>query len=103
MRSLIKYNLPFITSLVAGAVLICCGLADNAFAYDDSLWGDACGRVLAYIQGGFGGLLSAVAGIGAIVASAAGGFRMAWALIVVSVGAYILGEYIDIFFKGMCQ
>lgn len=62
---------------------------------------EACGRLLSYIEGGFGALLAAAAGIGAIVAAALGGFKAAWALVVVSVGAFILRAYITLF-QGTC-
>lgn len=71
---------------------------DAGAGYNDDKFGKACLSALDYIQGGFGALLSAVTGFAAIVASAVGGFRMAWALLVVSVGAFILQEYMEIWF-----
>ena len=61
----------------------------------------ACGFILSYLEGGFGALLAAGAGIGAVVASALGGFKAAWCLVVVSVGAFILRSYITLF-NGVC-
>lgn len=69
---------------------------------DDAKFGTICQKALSYIEGGFGALVAAIAGIGAIVASAAGGFRMAWALLVVSIGAFILREYVGLLFAGKC-
>jgi hypothetical protein len=79
------------------------GLPDTAFALDQGKLGVVCDRTLKYLEGGFGSLISAITGIGAIVASASGGFRTAWALVIVSIGAFILREYVDIFFSGLCS
>lgn len=82
-------------------------LVEPSFAqgagYDDTKFGQICGRAVSYIESGFGALLACVAGLGAIVAAAAGGFRMAWACLVVSVGSFILRNYISLFFSGLCQ
>ena len=64
-------------------------------------YGQACDGILQLVEGTFGALVTAVAGIGAIVASAVGGFKMAWSLIVVSVGAFVLRAYITLF-NGTC-
>ncbi len=66
--------------------------------YDDSKFGVACISALNYLQGGFGALLSAIAGFAAVIASAMGGFRMAWGLLIVSIGSFILQEYMEIWF-----
>jgi len=88
---------------VLGLIVLMLSGADVVFAqYDDAQFQDICNRALSYVEGGFGALLASIAGVGAIVASAAGGFRLAWALIVVSIGAYILREYIGLFFTGSC-
>lgn len=64
-------------------------------------YSEACGGILSLVEGTFGALVTSVAGIGAIVASAMGGFKMAWTLIVVAVGAFILRSYITLF-NGDC-
>lgn len=75
-----------------------------AAGYDDKKFGVVCDSTMQYLQGGFGALLSAIAGFGAVIASAVGGFRMAWALVVVSVGAFIVKEYMEIWFgAGSCS
>jgi hypothetical protein len=66
--------------------------------FSPTKFNEACGRLLQMIEGPFGALITTAAGIGAIIASAVGGFRTAWALIVVSVGAFILRAYITLFF-----
>ena len=60
----------------------------------------ACSLRLAYMESGFGALVAAAAGVGAIIAAAVGGFRAAWSLLVVSVGAFILRAYITLFNQG---
>lgn len=60
----------------------------------------ACSRTLGYLQGGFGTLVAAAAGMGAIVAAALGGFKAAWALFVVSVGCFIIRTYLTLFMTG---
>jgi len=60
----------------------------------------ACNRLLGYMETGFGALVAAAAGIGAIVAAAVGGFKAAWSLLVVSIGAFILRAYISLFNSG---
>lgn len=61
---------------------------------------EVCSGVIGLMQGDFGAMLTAAAGVGAIIASALGGFKMAWALIVVSVGSFILEGYVELFFDG---
>lgn len=102
----IKAVLPAALCVTAALAVLSLAAIDPAFAqggYDGQKFGDICEKTFGYLEGGFGALLAAVAGIGAIVASAAGGFRVAWALVVVSVGAFILREYITIFFTGGCS
>ena len=92
--------------VIAALAVLSLAAADPAFAqggYDGKKFGDICEKTFGYLEGGFGALLAAIAGIGAIIASAAGGFRLAWALVVVSVGSFILREYITIFFTGGCS
>ena len=57
----------------------------------------ACDRILGYIEGGFGSLVAAAAGLAAIIAAAVGGFKAAWALLVVGVGSFIVRSYITLF------
>ena len=93
----------FFWPALAVAVLLLATI-EPAFAQqiDDSKFGTICQKALSYVEGGFGALVAAVAGMGAIVASAAGGFRMAWALLIVSIGAFILREYVGLLFAGKC-
>jgi type IV secretory pathway VirB2 component (pilin) len=68
----------------------------QASAFEGKKYDEVCGKVLGLLRGGFGGLLMACAGVGAVVASATGGFRLAWSLVVVAVGAFTLKEYQEI-------
>ena len=61
----------------------------------------ACGRLLMFIEGAFGALLATTAGIAAIISSAIGNYRMFWALLVVSLGSFILRSFLTLFF-GPC-
>ncbi len=83
-----------------GLTLLYSGGSELAHAGSGS-YGEACNGILLLVEGTFGALITAAAGIGAIVASAVGGFKMAWSLIVVSVGAFILRSYITLF-NGDC-
>lgn len=69
---------------------------DSATAFNGEKFKEICGKTFDLVEGGLGGVLMACAGVGAIVASAAGGFRLAWALVVVAVGSFILKEYQEI-------
>lgn len=85
---------------ILGLGLLYVGGSSLAYA-GSGTYGEACNGILLLVEGTFGALITAAAGIGAIVASAVGGFKMAWSLIVVSVGAFILRSYITLF-NGDC-
>mgnify|MGYP000963610699 CR=1 FL=1 len=90
--------------LLGGVGLLFAGLADPAIAQGNitgsGKYAEACNYLLGLIEGPFGALITAAAGVGAIVAAALGGFKMAWTLVVVAVGAFILRAYITLFFAG---
>lgn len=71
----------------------------EAQGFDGKKYGEICKRVLETVEGKFGALLTAAAGLGALVASAAGGFRMAWSLLVVAIGSFTLRTYQEIWFQ----
>lgn len=82
-----------------GMTLVSLGSGELAQAQANAAeYTEACGRLLALIEGPFGALITVGAGVGAIIASAVGGFKMAWTLVVVAVGAFILRAYITLFF-----
>lgn len=83
-----------------GVGLLYGGASELAHA-GSGTYGQACDGLLQLVEGTFGALITAAAGVGAIVASAVGGFKMAWALVVVSVGAFILRSFITLF-NGTC-
>lgn len=74
----------------------------SAQGFDGKKYKLLCGRVLDTLEGEFGSLLTGAAGLGAIVASAAGGFKMAWSLLVVAIGSFTLRTYQEIWFTS-CQ
>lgn len=55
------------------------------------------------ITGKFGAMLTIFAGIFAIVAAAAGSYKGAWALLFVSIGAFIFKEFVSILFSGSIE
>lgn len=86
--------------MILGTVLFFTAGADTASAGQGS-YGDACNKLLLLIEGAFGALIAAAAGVAAIVAAALGGFKMAWSLVVVSIGSFVLRAYISLF-NGEC-
>lgn len=81
-----------------GATLLLTNLSTVSFAQDK--YGDVCSTIVKmFSDESFGSLLASLAGLGAICASAMGGFKMAWALLVVSLGSYLLNAYIGLFFE----
>lgn len=85
---------------VVGACLVAVfmlGQARDAYAANNGNPLKACVELLDYVEGGFASLVAAAAGLGAIIAAAVGGFKAAWSLLVISVGAFILRSYISVF------
>lgn len=89
-----------LTLFLFGIALLYTGGSNLAHA-GQGTYGMACNGILSLVEGTFGALVTSIAGIGAIVASAMGGFKMAWSLIVVAVGSFILRSYITLF-NGDC-
>lgn len=83
-------------------VILLFGGAHEAYAANGGTPKEACNELLSYVEGGFASLVAAAAGLGAIIASAVGGFKAAWGLLVVSIGAFILRSYIGVFLA-KCQ
>jgi hypothetical protein len=108
----LKFSLKFYTVLmnknISGvlgvvALIIIFSTSDaNAEGFNGKKYGDICRKMLLLAEGSFGSMLAAAAGIGALVASATGGFKMAWSLVVVSVGCFILRTYQELWFAP-CQ
>lgn len=83
-----------------GVVLLYTSGANLAHAGSGS-YAQACQGILSLVEGTFGALVTAAAGIAAILAAAVGGFKMAWSLLVVAVGSFILRAFITLF-NGDC-
>lgn len=83
-------------------ILLSLFFVGEAVAQNDGRYGQACDNVVNLMKGPFGAMLTSVSGVGAIVASAMGGFKMAWGLLVVSASSFILRGYMDVFFQGKC-
>lgn len=62
-----------------------------------------CSSAVQLAEGQFGAMMTAIAGVAAIIASAMGGFKMAWACLVVAVGGFILRAYVGVFFEDCTQ
>ena len=99
VNSLIENNHVAVFLLVGTLVLVSTTTNADAQGFDGKKYGELCKRVLETVEGKFGALLTAAAGLGALVASAAGGFRMAWSLVVVAVGSFTLRTYQEIWFS----
>ena len=78
------------------------GAAGIGAGYDGQKFGDICRQFLESHRTGYGSLLTAISGLGAIIASAMGGFKAAWGLLVVAIGSFILNTYKDLWFSGTC-
>ena len=94
-----REGIPYFSLFVAAVVLLL--TPETSFAQGvifHPLYGTACNFLLGFIEGPFGALITVGAGIGAIIASAVGGFKMAWTLVVVAVGAFILRAWVTLFF-----
>lgn len=67
--------------------------------YNDQRIANAVNAVMTYLEGTFGALVMAAAGIGAILSAAFGQYRAALSLMVVAVGAFILRSLMSTFFN----
>ena len=88
-----------------GVVLLILGIASHGDAqgltthYNDQRFTNAANAILTYLEGSFGALVMACAGIGAILSAAFGQYRAALSLLVVSLGAFIIRSVISTFFN----
>jgi hypothetical protein len=96
----------------AGVVCLGIGLSDDVFAtglgggfaarqgdVEDSRIALAVSTLFKYLEGSFGALIMAAAGIGAILSAAVGQYKAALSCMVVSVGAFILRSFMTTFFN----
>lgn len=96
---------PAIIFIILGIILISAGLIDHAFAQTGSeVFKSAASNIACkVVPKKFGAMLTIFAGVFAIVAAAAGSYKGAWALLFVSIGSFIFGEFIKILFKGSIE
>lgn len=89
---------------VLGVGLIALSLSLDASAqqmtkYNDEKIANAVNAVLLYLEGSFGALVMAAAGIGAIMSASFGQYKAALSLMIVAVGAFILRSFMSTFFN----
>lgn len=94
---------------VFGIGILALGLNEAAMAqggnqggiirYNDQRIVNAVNAIMTYLEGTFGALVMAAAGIGAILAAAFGNYKAALSLMVVAVGAFILRSVMATFFN----
>jgi hypothetical protein len=93
---------------VFGIGILALGLTEAASAqfnqggiirYNDQRIVNAVNAIMTYLEGTFGALVMAAAGIGAILAAAFGNYKAALSLMVVAVGAFILRSVMATFFN----
>ena len=86
-----------------GMLMVACALSNVAVATDlpgggggGSEAGDIIKRqlcnILELLEGPFGALVMVVAGLGAVVAAAMGGYKLAMSCVVIACGTYIAGN-----------
>lgn len=68
-------------------------------AYNSSRIDDSLNVIMTYLEGSFGALIMAVAGLGAIMSSAFGQYKAALGCLVVAVGSFILKSFMLTFFN----
>ena len=96
--SVYSKNFGFTLAAIAATYVALSPVAAFAAAGTPSI---ACNILVSYIEGPFGALIAAAAGVAAIIAAAMGGFKAAWCLLVVSVGSFILRSYLTLY-NGAC-
>jgi dipeptide/tripeptide permease len=97
-ESILSKNFGFTLVLLSAAYICLSPMNALAAAGTPAI---ACNILLAYMEGSFGALVAAAAGVGAIIAAAVGSFKAAWALLVVSIGSFILRSYLTLY-NGSC-
>ena len=85
---------------ILGTGLLVFGLSDPAIAQTGGgIFREAASNIACKVlPGKFGAMLSAFAGVFALIAAATGSYRGAWALVFVSIGAFIFKEFVAILF-----
>jgi len=90
-------SLSYWTAVVFSAQVI---FVEKAFAAQgDTIFQDAaCTLLTAVLTDNFGAMITVIAGGLAILASAMGSFKGAWALLFVSIGIFIYPDLVHVFF-----
>lgn len=97
------YSQKLLLPALGAAALLSASPEAALAAEGDTIFKDAtCTLLESVITNTFGGMLTAIAGGLAIIASVQGAFKAAWALVFVSVGCFIFPEFVDIFFDPNC-
>ncbi len=90
-----------------GVGIIGFGIIDDAMAqmssgatihYNADRLNDAVNAIMTYLEGSFGALIMACAGVGAIMSAAFGQYKASLSLLVVAVGSFILRSLMGTFF-----
>ena len=92
--------------IIVGLLVVLCAVFCVATpvlaATGDGVFTNAAENILCKVlHKEFGAMLTAIAGILAIVAAAAGSFKGAWALVFVSVGCYVADALVNLLFSSV--
>lgn len=94
--------------LIIGSLFLFAGISEVSFAQvsspstvkiDTRLIGEAACTIITLLEGNFGALLMVIAGLGTIVSSALGNYRLAVSLLVVACASFTLISFVEIFFN----
>lgn len=93
-----------------GTLMLAAGMSEVAWAqlygvesdyrpFNDRRVAQAVVILLTFLEGAFGALIMAAAGIGAIISSAFGQYRASLGCLIVAVGSFILQSFLSTFFN----
>lgn len=94
--------------IVTGLTVLALGVLDDATAqvssgaginYNTERITNAVNAIMTYLEGSFGALIMASAGVGAIMSAAFGQYKASLSLLVVAVGSFILRSLMSTFFN----
>lgn len=91
--------------LVLGVILVFLTAHDGwaagkgGITYNDSRFAESVDAVMAYLEGSFGAMVMAAAGIATVLCAAFGQYRLALSLLVVAIGAFVLRSLVSTFFN----
>ena len=104
MRTAPSANFSQALLLLVGLGLISLAMTSGAGAqeatnYDDQLLTDSINYILTYMEGTYGALIMACAGVLSVLSAAYGQYRTSICMLIVAVGSYILRSFIGTFFQ----